>query len=127
MLRSTSAAAVEKALDGLAMRMSAIAGNLANAETPGFRPQRVVFEQALRAAIDRERTAPTLAARGTAIRDVTPAALRRFLPGADPVGVEPELELTELARASLHYEALARTAAKQLRMLRAAITGGAQQ
>lgn len=127
MLRSTSAAAVEKALEGLALRMNAVAGNLANAETPGFRPQRVMFEQALRSAIEREHSAPAPAARGSAVQDVTPAALRPFVAGGAPVTVEPEVEMTQMARAALHYEALARTAGKQLRMLRAAITGGSQQ
>lgn len=127
MLHSTSTAAVEKALEGLALRMNAVAGNLANAETPGFRPRRVIFEQALRAAIDRARAAPTAAARAGAVEDVTPATFTRLALRGGPAAVEPELELTQMARASLHYEALARTAAKQLRMLRAAISGGAQQ
>lgn len=43
----------EKALDGLSMRMAAIADNLANAGSPNFRSTKVEFEQALQAAARR--------------------------------------------------------------------------
>lgn len=39
-----------KALDGLAARAVATAENIANAGTPGFRPLRVSFEDALKSA-----------------------------------------------------------------------------
>ena len=127
MLHSTSSTAVQKALEGVATRLQAIAGNLANAETPGYRPRRVAVEQALRDAIDRERAGRVPAARPDAVNQVRPASFGGFVAGGEPIGVEPEVELTQMARDALHYEALARTAAKQLRMLRAAITGGAPQ
>lgn len=46
-------AVAAKALDGLAMRMAALAGNLANAASPSFRATKVEFEQALQAAARR--------------------------------------------------------------------------
>lgn len=39
-----------KALDGLTERAAVTAQNIANASTPGYRPLRVTFEQALAAA-----------------------------------------------------------------------------
>jgi flagellar basal-body rod protein FlgB len=44
-------AVVSKALDGLFVRQTATANNIANANSDGFVPSRVSFEQALRSAI----------------------------------------------------------------------------
>jgi flagellar basal-body rod protein FlgB len=44
---SVTATALESALTGLAARQRAIADNIANVSTPGFRAQRVAFEDAL--------------------------------------------------------------------------------
>lgn len=49
-MNSLSAAVTIKALDGLSTRASVIAENIANANTPGYRPRQVTFEQALIAA-----------------------------------------------------------------------------
>lgn len=53
MLESVTAAALSSALDGLALRQRAIADNIANINTPGHQATRVVFEDALRAAVAR--------------------------------------------------------------------------
>ena len=45
---------LEGALDGLSRRESLIASNLANIDTPGYRPQSIDFESALRAELDRQ-------------------------------------------------------------------------
>ncbi|WAB81741.1 flagellar basal body protein [Microcella daejeonensis] len=47
MIDSVTATALESALTGLAARQRAIADNIANVSTPGFRAQRVAFEDAL--------------------------------------------------------------------------------
>lgn len=43
--------ALTSALDGLAQRQRAIANNIANVNTPGYRAERVQFEDALAASI----------------------------------------------------------------------------
>ena len=43
--------ALERSLDGFAMRHQAIANNIANVNTPAFKAQKVQFEQALQAAL----------------------------------------------------------------------------
>ncbi|MCP2032922.1 flagellar basal-body rod protein FlgB [Okibacterium sp. HSC-33S16] len=47
MLESVTSAALSSALDGLSMRQRAIANNIANVNTAGYRAQRVSFEDAL--------------------------------------------------------------------------------
>lgn len=52
MITSLTATALESALTGLAARQRAIADNIANVNTPGFRAQRVAFEDALADAVE---------------------------------------------------------------------------
>jgi len=126
MLNDLHTAALEKALEGVAARQEAIQNNIANIETPNYQPQRVSFEQALRAAIKEERSDRDGAGSGQAIADVKPRVLRQPVAPGAPLKLDMETELTELAKTSLQHEALVRTLTKQFRMLRTAITGGSQ-
>ncbi|HEY8912534.1 flagellar basal body rod protein FlgB [Lacisediminihabitans sp.] len=47
MLESVTSAALNSALDGLALRQRTIANNIANVNTPNYHAKRVVFEDAL--------------------------------------------------------------------------------
>lgn len=51
MLDSVTNTALTSALDGLAARQRAIADNIANVNTPGYRAQRVAFEDALASSV----------------------------------------------------------------------------
>lgn len=53
LLARTSIPSVEKGLDAYALRAKAIAGNVANASTPGYQRIEVDFESRLKAALDR--------------------------------------------------------------------------
>lgn len=53
MLDSLVTVALTSALDGLAERQRAIADNIANVNTPGFKARRVIFEEALAASVSR--------------------------------------------------------------------------
>lgn len=123
MFRETSSAAVEQAMKGVARRLEAIADNLANAETPGYRARRVSFEEALQTAVQREETARPGDADQQAVAEVYPRVRRVPAPPGGGAVIEPEAELTSLATNSLQYDALTRATAKRLQMLRLAITG----
>lgn len=51
-LGGVTASVVEYALDGLSLRHAAIAANIANANSVGFRPLQVSFEDALAKVVD---------------------------------------------------------------------------
>lgn len=51
MFDDIASSALQVALSGLAARQHAIANNIANVNTPGFKAQKVQFEQALQAAV----------------------------------------------------------------------------
>lgn len=105
-----TSALIVKALDGLTARSVATAENIANAGSPGFRPLRVSFEQALAAA-----------ARGdTQMRTV------QLLTGHAPDGetVRVDLELATASATALRYSALTELLGRQMQIETLAITGG---
>lgn len=111
---ATSAIMITKALDGLWARSLATAQNVANANSPGYRPVRVSFEEALQAA---SRQGPE-ALRGVRAT-VAPAA-------AGTAGSEMRLDL-ELATASetgLRYAALLDLLSRQMQITHTVIRGG---
>jgi flagellar basal-body rod protein FlgB len=100
-----------KALDGLSARAAATAENIANASSPGFRPMRVSFEDALAAAAR------------SGDRRALEAVQPRFADAlsADPVRVD--LELATASATALRYSALTELLGRQLQIETIAITG----
>ena len=111
-----SAALLTKSLDGLALRLEVTAANIANANSRGYRPSRVSFEDSLKAA----------ATRGTAaILAVEPRI--EALPGGR-FGDEPRIDLdldTATATAG-RYSALIELLGRQMEIGRIAIRGSQQ-
>jgi len=109
-----SALLVTKALDGLAMRASAISQNVANAGSPSYTPIRVSFEDRLRDA----------AATGLdAVRNMQPEYLRA-LPGGPDGELRLDLELASASETALRYSALVDVLSRQMQISRLAVTGG---
>jgi flagellar basal-body rod protein FlgB len=105
---------IAKALDGLSQRYLATAENIANANTPGYRPLRVSFEANLKAA----------AAQGdAAVAAVAPAIDR---PATTAVGDEMrlDLEVATAASTALRYQALLDVLGREMNLRQAVITGG---
>jgi flagellar basal-body rod protein FlgB len=118
-----------RALDGLARRQEAISGNLANVDTPGYRPRSVDFESSLRAQLA-SRSGSDLAARQPAAGPSANRAMLRTDPrhlgpsGADLGDVESsnfdatlradrntvdvEEEMSALIETQLRYSAITR-------------------
>ena len=112
-MTAVSPAMLLKAMDGLALRAQVTAHNIANANSPGFRPQAVTFEEALREAAGKG---------GEAIAKVTP----RITPAYDSAG-RPEMRLDlELATASTtsgRYAALAELLNRRLQLEALSVSG----
>jgi flagellar basal-body rod protein FlgB len=94
---------LERALAGTALRQEALAGNLANVNTPGYRRRDVSFHDALAGA------RPVIAE--------DPAAVMR----ADGSTVDPDAENAQMARNGLEHEALAAVAKARIAILRSAM------
>jgi len=99
-LFDTTQIALDVALRGTSLRQQAIAQNIANVNTPGYRRQDVSFEDALGTALranDRTEVALTTPAQG-----VDSAAPIRI----DGNSVDMDTEAAGMARNGLQYEAL---------------------
>ena len=105
---------INKALDGLSMRMLATANNIANVNSPNFRPSRVSFEESLRAA----------AAEGSdAVARVTPR-VEHVAPRAGDSNVRLDLELATASATAMRYGALLDLLGRQMQLARTVIRGG---
>ncbi|HMM47993.1 MAG TPA: flagellar basal body rod protein FlgB [Miltoncostaeaceae bacterium] len=126
-LQDVTAATLTSALRGYEARNQAIANNLANAETPGYRRLTVSFEQTLAdAARAAHSTRPgTRADAASQVEDVLPAT------AADPTGgmrvdgsnVDPDAEMAALAQNQLAHQTVTSLLHKHFAQIRTAIIG----
>ncbi len=113
-LFDTTQTGLERALSGSSLRQQAIAQNLANVNTPGYRRQDVDFASALHAAWDQgtakvESVDPTVA--------VDQSAVMR----ADGSSVDIDTEAATQAKNGLQYEAISAVMKSRTAILRSAI------
>jgi flagellar basal-body rod protein FlgB len=119
--------AQRRALDFHLSRHNVLASNLANAETPGFRPLELLREQdkgdgAVPMSVSNEGHFPTNGSGATeqysAREDQTAA------PGANGNAVSLEHEMSKLAANDIRFEGAVKIVAQQLAMLRYAANDG---
>lgn len=118
-IADVTTAALERGLTGQAARQRVTAGNLANVDTPDYRPGRVDFEQQLRAALQRGETPEAIRSLRPQVRTPASAALRR-----DGNAVDVEAEMAALAETELHYSAMLKLLTRKLLMLKSVATEG---
>ena len=116
MLFDTTQLALERAIGGAAQRQSALAANLANANTPGYQRVDVDFHTALQGAMS------TSDARA-AVEHTTFAAQRdaTAVTRADGNSVDAEAESAKLAANALEQQAAVTVAAARIQILRTAM------
>jgi flagellar basal-body rod protein FlgB len=110
----TTQIALERAMSGAELRQEAIANNLANVNTPGYRREDVDFHDALRAAMA---TGDPAQATFQIAKDTSGPV------NADGNGVDPDVENAQMARNGLEQEALAAVAKTRLSIVEQAIGG----
>ena len=106
-------AILNKALDGLSLRSAATAQNIANVNSPGYRPVRVSFESELAAA----------AAKGEDSVRALPLEIVEASPTANQ-SVRMDLELADQSETAMRYGALVDVLARELQLQRTIIRGG---
>ena len=92
--------ALERAIQGSALRQQALAENIANVNTPGYKRQDVDFHSALQAAMPMGSDAVAATPFATAVDDSAPMR-------PDGNSVDIDTESANLAQNALEYEALA--------------------
>ncbi|MFP5361679.1 MAG: flagellar basal body rod protein FlgB [Thermoleophilia bacterium] len=116
-LFDTTQLGLERAIAGAGLRQATIAGNIANANTPGYRRKDVDFHTTLQAAL--ESGDPTTAVKATtfaAATDASSGAMR-----ADGNAVDIDVESATMASNALEYEALVSVARGRTDVLRSAM------
>ena len=110
-----------KLLDGAVLRQEAIASNIANAETPGYRRLDVSgdFASELRARLGQAGSVRSFSGiEPTLAEDLNARSVR-----PDGNSVEIERELLEMNRNTVEYDFLADVVSRNIKQLRMAITG----
>lgn len=123
---------LSRALHATSLRQKAIAQNLANVDTPGYKALGVSFEDQLRSALSRDglielRTTHSAHIRpGMRLAQVNPSFVQRTgtEARADGNNVDPEAENAALAENQLMYSLLTRLVSEKYSLLRHAISEG---
>ena len=121
---------LERALDTSALRQKTISNNLANAETPHYQSQRVVFEQALKEAMNPgtafqgKRTDNRHIQIGSSTQLPAPYVMEeRTIQNNNENGVDVDYEMTALAKNSLWYNALSQQINHEFNLMKTVIRG----
>ncbi len=113
-LFDTTQLALERAIQGAATRQTALANNIANANTPGYRRRDVDFHSALRGAIQNGKAELSSL---TFAPQVDPSGQVR----ADGNGVDIDVESSNLSQNGLEYQSLVQVARGRIDILIAAM------
>jgi flagellar basal-body rod protein FlgB len=113
-LFDTTQLGLERAAAGAAQRQTALAGNIANANTPGYQRRDVDFHSALSAAMQDGRDA---VANVTFTTKTDPGQAMR----ADGNGVDIDVESANMASNALEYDALMSVARGRIDVLESAM------
>jgi flagellar basal-body rod protein FlgB len=113
-LFDTTQIGLERALSGSALRQEAIASNIANVNTPGYRRQDVDFQSALQAAWGQGRDAVDRMAPAVGVDES--AVVRQ-----DGSSVDIDVEAAAQAKNGLQYEAVSQVLKTRVAILRSAI------
>lgn len=124
---------LEKSLDAASLRHTVIANNLANVDTPGFKATKVLFEDQLKKALDRNQLIAGKLTRPGHIpfenfdyRQVTPKAIedKTTVMRNDGNNVDIDAEMAILAKNTLYYNTLAQQIAGKFSTLKNVIKEG---
>ena len=112
-----TAMAAIRALDGLQMRQTVTANNIANANSEGFMASGVNFESALRSAIA---SGDVQSVRSSPILQFTPTAMNGLIGGR----VRVDQEVASLSETSMNYQLLVTMLERKLSTSKLAFSDG---
>jgi len=125
---------VDRVLDMQLQRQNVITGNLANIETPNYKPRELAFEKELQQAMGLDMNGrmtltnqghmPTKFNAETFGPEWEKQMKPRQIHGEDRVNIDKEM--AKLAKCNLHYSALTQVIAKQFEGINNVITDGKQ-
>jgi len=134
MLKSISAsphaAILEQALNSASFRHKVISNNIANINTPGFKKSEVPFEQQLENVLEAtDQKLSRTHERHLSVRnknELAPTArtLANYSLRTDGNNVDIDIEMAELAKNNIYYDAVAQQLSRYFSNIKSAINGG---
>ena len=127
---SLTTALLQKALDGTWQRQRAISNNIANHETPGYKSQRVSFEQDLQREVSKlQGSMKSVEDRRQGLNriealDIKEYTIRKTSERADGNNVNLDAENIDMAKVQIQYQYLTREMTDMFARLRYAISEG---
>jgi flagellar basal-body rod protein FlgB len=123
-LESASLDLLEKKLDAVWMRQQVIAGNIANAATPGYKSKSLEFESLLNDKLSQTGTSDEDIQK--ALSEVQPVVVRQEGTAAreDGNNVDEDKESVEMARALIEYNYLCNSLNSQINRMKYVVTEG---
>jgi flagellar basal-body rod protein FlgB len=115
-LFDTTDLSLQAAIRGASLRQTALAQNLANANTPGYQRKDVDFESSLRAAMA-DGTSPDSLQFGVTTDPSSPMQ-------PDGNSVDIDVKSSKLAENGLNYESLVSVSKGRIEILQSAVGGG---
>ncbi|MPN26950.1 Flagellar basal body rod protein FlgB [bioreactor metagenome] len=131
LLSSPKVSVLEQSLAAASLRHKVISNNIANVNTPGFKKSEVAFESLLQSALDGTQLRMTSTnekhfqiARSPlqvtpTINTITDTSMR-----TDGNNVDVDIEMAELAKNNIYYNAVAQQLGQQFSGLKTVINGG---
>lgn len=122
LIDSTTSALLSLALDAASMRHQAIAHNIANANTPGYRPVGVSFEEHMTQARD-----AVAQGRRVSLSDLSgyrPVFALADESAAGDQAVSLDMEVAKLSENTLHHQALLKALNRHFSIIGTAISEG---
>ena len=113
-LFDTTQLGLQRAIEGAAQRQTALASNLANANTPDFKPKDVDFHSALQRGLRHRRPQ---GGRGRGLPTTTQTDVMR----QDGNGIDVDVESAKMAENGLEYQALVQVAVGRIAILQSAM------
>lgn len=117
---------VQRALDASVLRHNAISNNIANVNTPNYKPQKVIFEDILKqelsgAGFDGKRTNAKHIPIGIAASSQPLITQEPTVMQNSGNGVDMDSEITELTKNSIWYQTLSYQISEEFNLLKTAI------
>jgi flagellar basal-body rod protein FlgB len=112
-LFDTTQLGLKRAISGAAQRQNVLADNVANANTPGFKPRDVDFHTALRSAFANGHDAVQSASFAESTQDTVVRA--------DGSGVDIDVESAKLSQNALEYQTLLQVSKGRTEIMKSAI------
>ena len=123
---------LQRALGGLAQRQQAIAGNVANVDTPGYKRREVPFEAELQASLGSGHGSrlvttsmghvPRSPARATLLSTATGSRGNSRTGRNEGTDVDIDYEMTQMAETSLRYQLLTEATGSRFTTLKDIVT-----